>query len=235
MCERQPIGGLEVDRHAENFRTPVDVSSPERLGRARARWGSIGMCGRAGYGFLSNLEWWSPRGQASRLVVIAQAHQERARRRRRLSSGAPVSAHLSSSARRTEARPVGYRSLASERCFRAASRRRTTLRSPNSRLGRGNVDRHRDRGNDDEIVHALAVHRAECADDQLCERGQERTRQEQPKSRSAPPRRPRTGPRKLEAKSRILFELPHAERFSNVGQVSTGLGQVGSVRYGQVR
>ena len=126
-----------------------------------------------------------------------------------------MSAHLSSSARRTEARPVGYRSLASERCFRATSRRRTTLRSPNSRLGRGNVDRHRDRGNDDEIVHALAVHRAECADDQLCERGQERTRQEQPKSRSAPPRRPRTGPRKLEAKSRILFELPHAERFSN--------------------
>ena len=127
-----------------------------------------------------------------------------------------MSAHLSSSARRTEARPVGYRSLASERCFRATSRRRTTLRSPNSRLGRGNVDRHRDRGNDDEIVHALAVHRAECADDQLCERGQERTRQEQPKSRSAPPRHPRTGPRKLEAKSRILFKLPHAERFSNV-------------------
>ena len=126
-----------------------------------------------------------------------------------------MSAHLSSSARRTEARPVGYRSLASERCFRATSRRRTTLRSPNSRLGRGNVDRHRDRGNDDEIVHALAVHRAECADDQLCERGQERTRQEQPKSRSAPPRHPRTGPRKLEAKSRILFKLPHAERFSN--------------------
>ena len=132
-----------------------------------------------------------------------------------MSSGAPVSAHLSGSARRTEARPVGYRSLASERCFRATSRRRTTLRSPNSRLGRGNVDRHRDRGNDDEIVHALAVHRAECADDQLCERGQERTRQEQPKSRSAPPRHPRTGPRKLEAKSRILFKLPHAERFSN--------------------
>ena len=127
-----------------------------------------------------------------------------------------MSAHLSSSARRTEARPVGYRSLASERCFRATSRRRTTLRSPNSRLGRGNVDRHRDRGNDDEIVHALAVHRAECADDQLCERGQERTRQEQPKSRSAPPRHPGTGPRKLEAKSRILFKLPHAERFSNV-------------------
>ena len=126
-----------------------------------------------------------------------------------------MSAHLSSSARRTEARPVGYRSLASERCFRATSRRRTTLRSPNSRLGRGNVDRHRDRDNDDEIVHALAVHRAECADDQLCERGQERTRQEQPKSRSAPPRHPRTGPRKLEAKSRILFKLPHAERFSN--------------------
>ena len=158
---------------------------------------------------------WSPRAYITRLVVIAQSHQERARRRRRLSSGAPVSAHLSSSARRTEARPVGYRSLASERCFRAASRRRTTLRSPNSRLGRGNVDRHRDRGNDDEIVHALAVHRAECADDQLCERGQERTRQEQPKSRSAPPRHPRTGPRKLEAKSRILFKLPHAERFSN--------------------
>ena len=129
-----------------------------------------------------------------------------------------MSAHLSSSARRTEARPVGYRSLASERCFRATSRRRTTLRSPNSRLGRGNVDRHRDRGNDDEIVHALAVHRAECADDQLCERGQERTRQEQPKSRSAPPRHPRTGPRKLEAKSRILFKLPHAERFSNAQQ-----------------
>ena len=128
-----------------------------------------------------------------------------------------MSAHLSSSARRTEARPVGYRSLASERCFRATSRRRTTLRSPNSRLGRGNVDRHRDRDNDDEIVHTLAVHRAECADDQLCERGQERTRQEQPKSRSAPPRHPRTGPRKLEAKSRILFKLPHAERFSNVG------------------
>ena len=170
---------------------------------------------RAGYGFLSNLEWWSQRAYISRLVVIAQAHQERVRRRRRLSSGAPVSAHLSSSARRTEARPVGYRSLASERCFRATSRRRTTLRSPNSRLGRGNVDRHRDRGNDDEIVHALAVHRAECADDQLCERGQERTRQEQPKSRSAPPRHPRTGPRKLEAKSRILFKLPHAERFSN--------------------
>ena len=130
-----------------------------------------------------------------------------------------MSAHLSSSARRTEARPVGYRSLASERCFRATSRRRTTLRSPNSRLGRGNVDRHRDRGNDDEIVHALAVHRAECADDQLCERGQERTRQEQPKSRSAPPRHPRTGPRKLEAKSRILFKLPHAERFSSEPRV----------------
>ena len=159
---------------------------------------------------------WSPCAYITRLVVIAQSHQERARRRRRLSSGAPVSAHLSGSARRTEARPVGYRSLASERCFRATSRRRTTLRSPNSRLGRGNVDRHRDRGNDDEIVHALAVHGAECADDQLCERGQERTRQEQPKSRSAPPRHPRTGPRKLEAKSRILFKLPHAERFSNV-------------------
>ena len=163
---------------------------------------------------------WSPRAYITRLVVIAQSHQERARRRRRLSSGAPVSAHLSSSARRTEARPVGYRSLASERCFRATSRRRTTLRSPNSRLGRGNVDRHRDRGNDDEIVHALAVHRAECADDQLCERGQERTRQEQPKSRSAPPRHPRTGPRKLEAKSRILFKLPHAERFSNAASAS---------------
>ena len=141
-----------------------------------------------------------------------------------MSSGAPVSAHLSSSARRTEARPVGYRSLASERCFRATSRRRTTLRSPNSRLGRGNVDRHRDRDNDDEIVHALAVHRAECADDQLCERGQERTRQEQPKSRSAPPRHPRTGPRKLEAKSRILFKLPHAERFSNVSAWEFGKG-----------
>ena len=215
MCEREPIGGLEVDRHDENLREPDDVSSPERLGRARARWGSIGMCGRAGYGFLSNLEWWSQRAHISRLVVIAQAHQERVRRRRRLSRWAPVSAHLSSSARRTEAQPVGYRSLASERCFRAANRRRTTLRSPNSRLGRGNVDRHRDRGNDDEIVHALAVHGAECADDQLCERGQERTRQEQPKSRSAPPRHPRTGPRKLEAKSRILFKLPHAERFSN--------------------
>ena len=133
-------------------------------------------------------------------------------------------AHLSGSARRTEARPVGYRSLApaSERCFRATSRRRTTLRSPNSRLGRGNVDRHRDRDNDDEIVHALAVHRAECADDQLCERGQERTRQEQPKSRSAPPRHPRTGPRKLEAKSRILFKLPHAERFSSVMRACLG-------------
>ena len=135
-----------------------------------------------------------------------------------------MSAHLSSSARRTEARPVGYRSLASERCFRATSRRRTTLRSPNSRLGRGNVDRHRDRGNDDEIVHALAVHRAECAEDQLCERGQERTRQEQPKSRSAPPRHPRTGPRKLEAKSRILFKLPHAERFSNGYASGPGAG-----------
>ena len=143
-----------------------------------------------------------------------------------MSSGAPVSAHLSSSARRTEARPVGYRSLASERCFRATSRRRTTLRSPNSRLGRGNVDRHRDRGNDDEIVHALAVHRAECADDQLCERGQERTRQEQPKSRSAPPRHPRTGPRKLEAKSRILFKLPHAKRFSNARDNTQATGQV---------
>ena len=127
---------------------------------------------------------WIRIGYGSHTVKIAQSHQERARRRRRLSSGAPVSAHLSGSARRTEARPVGYRSLASERCFRATSRRRTTLRSPNSRLGRGNVDRHRDRGNDDEIVHALAVHRAECADDQLCERGQERTRQEQPKSRA---------------------------------------------------
>ena len=143
-----------------------------------------------------------------------------------------MSAHLSSSARRTEARPVGYRSLASERCFRATSRRRTTLRSPNSRLGRGNVDRHRDRDNDDEIVHALAVHRAECADDQLCERGQERTRQEQPKSRSAPPRHPRTGPRKLEAKSRILFKLPHAERFSNDtrGDVDGKLSTIGKPR-----
>ena len=118
-------------------------------------------------------------------VVIAQAHQERARRRRRLSSGAPVSAHLSGSARRTEARPVGYRSLASERCFRRSEPRLVVKRRSGAptreRLGRGfrrfNVARHRDdlrdRDNDDEIVHALAVHRAECADDQLCERGQD--------------------------------------------------------------
>ena len=171
---------------------------------------------------------WSPCAYITRLVVIAQSHQERARRRRRLSSGAPVSAHLSGSARRTEARPVGYRSLASERCFRRSEPRLVVKRRSGAptreRLGRGNVDRHRDRDNDDEIVHALAVHRAECADDQLCERGQKRTRQDQPKSRSAPPRHPRTGPRKLEAKSRILFKLPHAERFSN------GVGRSPTVR-----
>ena len=132
--------------HRLTSRRPNDLGA-----RVLDHWGSIGFCMRAGYGFLSNLEWWSQRAYISRLVVIAQSHQERARRRRRLSSGAPVSAHLSSSARRTEARPVGHRSLASERCFRATSRRRTTLRSPNSRLGRGNVDRHRDRGNDDDI------------------------------------------------------------------------------------